>query len=986
MASAPEGEWRRVNLNSFSEAWTPASLRPLMGSSNPEPAAIITAWSGFAWDSRRGDLWLFGGGHANYPGNDTYRWRGQTQRWERASLPSEVVSLGLSSRPDLFQSIDGPDAAPTAAHTYDNNLYLPLADRLITFGGGAYNSGGTFVRRVGGSSFRETGPYLFDPSRADGNMVGGSTGSHVQRVAPYAEILGGNMWSNRDLAGWQPTHPFLPGAHVNGMTAYAQEDGKDVVYVVAYGNGGGTDANLYRYVINELASPALDSWQRVGMYWNGTPIEGAGALDTRRRLFVRTGDAGLPFVMWDLAQADPYNRDQVIEPSVLGEAPVWSDLRSFGMDYDPQRDAFMLWGGGAKVWQLRAPAVAGGTWVLQRLPLAAEAPVPAADFGTGVLGKWKYIASLDAFMALQGDTDGQVWLYKPFGWRDPRGGTNQYPSVNITAPADGTSVDTGTTITITAEAADADGSVAQVQFFAGSTLLGTVASAPYAWSWSDTVPGTHLLTARAVDDVGASTTSSAVSVTVRAPNQPPAVSLTSPAAGSTFTAPAAISLVASASDADGSIAQVQFFAGSTLLATDTVAPYAHSWSSVAAGSYTITARATDDRGAVTTSAPATIIVEPANQPPTVVISSPAANSTFFAPTSITINADAADADGSVTQVQFFAGSTLLGTVSTAPYGWSWADVPLGTYTLTARATDNRGAVTTSGPIAVTVRLPNQPPTVTLTSPASGTTYTAPATIGLAASAGDSDGSITRVRFYRNGTLIGTDTTAPYTFSWTNVAAGTYAVTAEATDNEGGITTSAPVTIIVNPANQAPTVALTSPSAGATFAAPATISLAAVAADADGSVAQVRFFRGSTLLATVTAPPYQWTWTPVAAGNYNLTARATDDKGAVTTSPAVSISVVNVIPAPPSSLTVLAFTSSSVSLQWSDNSNNEQGFRLQRSTNGTQFSNVATLPANTTTFTDTGRVAGRLYYYRVVAYNSAGTSAASNVVQVRTLPP
>ena len=54
---------------------------------------------------------------------------------------------------------------------------------------------------------RTTGPYLFDPSKADGSKVGGTTGSHVTRVAPHPEIVGGNMWENRDwpknLAGQQ---------------------------------------------------------------------------------------------------------------------------------------------------------------------------------------------------------------------------------------------------------------------------------------------------------------------------------------------------------------------------------------------------------------------------------------------------------------------------------------------------------------------------------------------------------------------------------------------------------------------------------------------------------------------------------------------------------------------------------------------------------------------------------------------------------------
>ena len=83
-------------------------------------------------------------------------------------------------------------------------------------------------------------------------------------------------------------------------------------------------------------------------------------------------------------------------------------------------------------------------------------------------------------------------------------------------------------------------------------------------------------------------------------NQPPTVSIASPANGSGFTAPATVTITASASDGDGSVAQVDFFVGATLLGSDATSPYSFTWSNVAAGSYSLTARATDNAGAVST--------------------------------------------------------------------------------------------------------------------------------------------------------------------------------------------------------------------------------------------------------------------------------------------------------------------------------------------------------------------------------------------------
>ncbi len=99
-----------------------------------------------------------------------------------------------------------------------------------------------------------------------------------------------------------------------------------------------------------------------------------------------------------------------------------------------------------------------------------------------------------------------------------------------------------------------------------------------------------------------------------APNAPPTVTLTSPSAGSTFTAPASVVLTAQAADADGGVARVEFFAGATRVATVSVPPYGFTWSHVAAGRYAITARATDTNGAAVTTAAATIDVHAATLP------------------------------------------------------------------------------------------------------------------------------------------------------------------------------------------------------------------------------------------------------------------------------------------------------------------------------------------------------------------------------------
>ena len=188
-------------------------------------------------------------------------------------------------------------------------------------------------------------------------------------------------------------------------------------------------------------------------------------------------------------------------------------------------------------------------------------------------------------------------------------------------------------------------------------------------------------------------------------NQPPTVSLTSPADNTTVTKGATVNISANAADSDGSVIRVEFYAGNTLLVHDVVPPYSFDWTTTVAGTFVITAKAYDSDEGVSTSQSVTINVLPAanNVPPTVTITSPKNNTTVYRFLGTTIKANASDANGTVTKVEFYAGGTLLGTDTSAPYSFVWKPTSTGNQTLTAKAYDDDGAVTTSAPITVRVR-------------------------------------------------------------------------------------------------------------------------------------------------------------------------------------------------------------------------------------------------------------------------------------------
>jgi len=186
--------------------------------------------------------------------------------------------------------------------------------------------------------------------------------------------------------------------------------------------------------------------------------------------------------------------------------------------------------------------------------------------------------------------------------------SNLAPSVNILEPVNNTTYIAPATITVIAEASDADGSVSLMEFYNGTQkLFEDTDGAPFVFVWDNAPEGIHTLTAKATDNLGGSTTSAPVDVIVLV-NVQPSVSIQSPANNAMFDAPAQITIVADATDSDGSIARVEFFAGSDELGEDTDAPYSFDWQNVPAGTYQLTAKAIDNNGAERISEPITVTV------------------------------------------------------------------------------------------------------------------------------------------------------------------------------------------------------------------------------------------------------------------------------------------------------------------------------------------------------------------------------------------
>lgn len=397
--ATPVGSW--VNLTAGNTPWSTTWPTPRHGG---DPGSVVYAWGSMVWDPSHGQFILWGGGHANYAGNEVYTLSGATGEWARASLPS-AYQAGTS-----FIAGNG---APQSSHTYDNSQYLPISDRWVTFGGAAWNGGSNFSSAAG----RE-GPWLWDPSKADPDKVGGQDGTGL---VPGA--IGSNAWESRrgHITG------TLPPSLVEASTGYRAEGGKDVVYVTS-DTGASGFPRLYRYEFNLAGN---DVSQMVGVLGSGQyAYQGTGTVDTQRGWYARTiwPDTGsLDLAVWDLSRNNATTPSANPSFGVKLQRPDGSDFNVMpavwvgsdaSIEFDPNTGHYFLFVN-ASLTEIIPTANPDGTpgsvWTAIERVCVTGCPT---SVGQDVLGHWVSVPELGvmALMAKYDQTVGaqdvDVWAYR----------------------------------------------------------------------------------------------------------------------------------------------------------------------------------------------------------------------------------------------------------------------------------------------------------------------------------------------------------------------------------------------------------------------------------------------------------------------------------------------------------------------------------------------------------------------------------------------
>lgn len=340
----------------------------------------------------------------------------------------------------------------------------------------------------------------------------------------------------------------------------------------------------------------------------------------------------------------------------------------------------------------------------------------------------------------------------------------------------------------------------------------------------------------------------------------------------------------------------------------------------------------------------------------------------------------------VTRVDFLVDGTQVDSTTLFPYDFYWqtGSETNGPHILEARVYDEAGNV---GSHAITVNVSNQDselPDVTITNPTEGDQVAG--SLYVTASAFDNQ-AVERVEFYLEGQLMDSDfTNNPYSVSWntTQYGDGLYMIQAQAYDISGNMNSHS-ITVRVNnnqtPGNTPPVadagddLIVTDSDGNGTES----VTLDGSASyDPDGSITNLSWYENNQLIATGAKPILD-----LNLGDHDLTLVVTDNNGA-TAVDNVLISIDGGSLNPPSNLSHNAQVTT-VSLNWLDNSSNEEGFYIERGTKKKgviNYSRINQTAANANSFSET--VSNGTYYYRLQAFNlTIGMeSDYSNEIQVK----
>lgn len=457
--------------------------------------------------------------------------------------------------------------------------------------------------------------------------------------------------------------------------------------------------------------------------------------------------------------------------------------------------------------------------------------------------------------------------------------------------------------------------VDRVDYFANGVLIGSsqveasetgVQSFDFIWYPSEA--GDYEFTARTVQiDAGGADSdnwvlSNSTSLTVSSPSgsDPMTVTITRPTDGSNLRVLEPITLIADAVNPNGIINRVEFYLNgqripvdgnpaSTVFA-DYSYPYEAQYTPLSTGVYTFSAKVFDDRGNSAWSDSIVKIVVNGSSSPAVSIVSPAPGKKVTAGSDILIKAEASDADGSVSRVEFKVNGQFLSEDTTEPFTAFWTPASAGSYVVEATAFDNMGLRQTATRTFEVEQLKGSPPSITLALTADGN-VTPGSRIIANANVIDPDGDDdVEVAFFLNGVQLDADPSQPGVQADTKWPYSTiiepkltfpapyprqYSIRAVATDSDGNSRSVELDQLFLSDFSQSlPGLIIRSPAAGETLTAGSRASLRVeTSGTATDQIERVVFYANGIQIGQDDSPPYSIDWIPDQLGDVEITAAA-----------------------------------------------------------------------------------------------------------------
>lgn len=417
-------------------------------------AAMMNAWSGGAYDTKRDRLIIWGGGHGDYAGNELYAFDLQTLTWLRLWGPTPNAMIPPQPAPADEVYLDGTLIATVSSTSYTDSDLSP--GTVYTYRIVAYDAAGQRsmpARSIAIKVPTGTTPVVSSsqpPSPSEAPKTASLTAPTQVTATATTPSQVTLTWSAATSAAGGITYKiFRDGSPVSRHTYDGLEYLPNIDRFWAHGgslwSGSGafgigtwlfdfetlrwtrrTDAPdgprmsyaAYDPVTGHVFvqrgptlweyDPVADTWTRRGSYKQSVGITGTAALDPKRRKFVIIGDGKV--FSYDMTTPPPWVLTPLTttgDTAILtGTTPEGKSYRP-GLEYDPISDTLVAWHGGVYVYTLNLDTLA---WK-RHAPAATNTVIPTMGPGQGTFGRFRYVPSKNVFIAVNSINE-NVYIYR----------------------------------------------------------------------------------------------------------------------------------------------------------------------------------------------------------------------------------------------------------------------------------------------------------------------------------------------------------------------------------------------------------------------------------------------------------------------------------------------------------------------------------------------------------------------------------------------